>query len=202
MAICRKSKCSNQLLHCDQSRGSPSGLRLRHPWRADHTLRPPISGGCAPEARRYKEPARCQTASPTSIWTPPRPAPRSTALSNSGPTNYGYKEVGLYRESFERDSCGFGMIAHMDDQPSHKLVQTAVTALHRMTHRGAVAADGKTGDGCGLLMKKPDAFLRREADKLGFKIRAGAASATFSSRRTPEAPCARQGRARGEPHAA
>ncbi|MEQ1440518.1 glutamate synthase large subunit [Fontimonas sp. SYSU GA230001] len=80
------------------------------------------------------------------------------------------QSLGLYRPEFEKDSCGFGLIAHMDDQPSHKLVQTAVTALHRMTHRGAVAADGKTGDGCGLLMKKPDAFLRREAAKLGFDL--------------------------------
>jgi len=78
--------------------------------------------------------------------------------------------VGLYRSEFEKDSCGFGLIAHMDDQPSHKLVQSAITALHRMTHRGAVAADGKTGDGCGLLMKKPDAFLRKQAKALGFAI--------------------------------
>ena len=77
---------------------------------------------------------------------------------------------GLYRPEFEKDSCGFGLIAHMDDQASHKLIETAITALHRMTHRGAVAADGKTGDGCGLLMKKPDAFLRREAKKLGFEL--------------------------------
>ncbi|NKF21167.1 glutamate synthase large subunit [Solimonas marina] len=78
--------------------------------------------------------------------------------------------VGLYRPDFEKDSCGFGLIAHMDDQPSHKLVQTAITALTRMTHRGAVAADGKTGDGCGLLMKKPDAFLRKVAADLGIDL--------------------------------
>ena len=77
---------------------------------------------------------------------------------------------GLYQPEFERDSCGFGLIAHMDDQASHKLVQSAITALQRMTHRGAVAADGKTGDGCGLLMKKPDPFLRREAAKLGIEL--------------------------------
>src|SRR3546814_4181666 len=58
----------------------------------------------------------------------------------------------------------------MDDQPSHKLVQTAITALARMTHRGAVTADGKTGDGCGLLMKKPDVFLRKVAADLGFDL--------------------------------
>jgi glutamate synthase (NADPH/NADH) large chain len=77
---------------------------------------------------------------------------------------------GLYRPAFEHDNCGFGLIANMDGKASHWLVQTAVTALARMTHRGAIAADGKTGDGCGLLMKKPDAFLRAEADRLGFAL--------------------------------
>jgi glutamate synthase domain-containing protein 1 len=77
---------------------------------------------------------------------------------------------GLYRESFERDSCGFGLIAHMDDKPSHWLVSTAIGALRRMTHRGAIAADGKTGDGCGLLMKKPDVFLRARAAEIGIPI--------------------------------
>ncbi|HEB59529.1 MAG TPA: glutamate synthase large subunit, partial [Gammaproteobacteria bacterium] len=75
---------------------------------------------------------------------------------------------GLYRPHFERDNCGFGLIAQMDDQPSHWLVNTAIQALERLTHRGAVAADGKTGDGCGLLMKKPDAFLRAAATACGF----------------------------------
>ena len=74
---------------------------------------------------------------------------------------------GLYRPEFEKGSCGFGLIAHMDDQPSHWLVRTAITALERLTHRGAVAADGKTGDGCGLLLKKPDAFLRAIAHEAG-----------------------------------
>ncbi len=89
----------------------------------------------------------------------PSPAPSATG---GGP--------GLYRESFERDSCGFGLIAHMDDKASHWLVSTAIGALHRMTHRGAIAADGKTGDGCGLLMKKPDAFLRARAAELGLRL--------------------------------
>src|SRR5688572_14712232 len=78
--------------------------------------------------------------------------------------------LGLYRAAFERDSCGFGLIANIDDKPSHWLVSTAIGALHRMTHRGAIAADGKTGDGCGLLMKKPDAFLRARAAQLGLKL--------------------------------
>src|SRR3546814_18186668 len=84
-----------------------------------------------------------------------------------------HQRHGLYRPEFEKDSCGFGLIVHMDDQPSHKLVQTAITALARMTHRGAVAADGKTGDGCGLLMKKPAVFLRTVAEDMGFDLGAG-----------------------------
>ncbi len=77
---------------------------------------------------------------------------------------------GLYRPSFEKDSCGFGLIAHMDGEPSHWLVQTAIDALARLTHRGAVAADGKTGDGCGLLMKMPDCFMRAVADEAGIRL--------------------------------
>ncbi len=66
---------------------------------------------------------------------------------------------GLYRPEFEKENCGFGLIVQADNQPSHWLVKTAIHALARLTHRGAVAADGKTGDGCGLLLKKPDAFM-------------------------------------------
>ncbi|MFT4196795.1 MAG: glutamate synthase large subunit, partial [Pseudoxanthomonas sp.] len=67
---------------------------------------------------------------------------------------------GLYDPNDERDACGFGMIAQLDDQPSRALVDTAIAALSRMTHRGGVAADGLTGDGCGLLIRRPQAFLR------------------------------------------
>ncbi len=77
---------------------------------------------------------------------------------------------GLYREAFERDSCGFGLIASLDDQPSHWLVQTAVASLNRLTHRGAIASDGKTGDGCGLLLKKPEKFLRAIARDAKIKL--------------------------------
>lgn len=77
---------------------------------------------------------------------------------------------GLYDPEFEHDNCGFGLIAHMDGEPSHWLVQTAINSLARLTHRGAVAADGKSGDGCGLLLKKPDAFLRKVAAEAGIKL--------------------------------
>ena len=79
-------------------------------------------------------------------------------------------EQGLYRPEFEKDNCGFGLIAQMDGNPSHWLVETAIEALGNLTHRGAIGADGKTGDGCGLLMKKPDGFFRAIADELGFSL--------------------------------
>jgi glutamate synthase (NADPH/NADH) large chain len=59
-----------------------------------------------------------------------------------------------------KDNCGFGLIAHIKGKTSHNLLLNAIQALTCMTHRGGVAADGKTGDGCGLLMQKPDSFLR------------------------------------------
>lgn len=77
----------------------------------------------------------------------------------------------LYSPDFEQDSCGFGLIAQLDDKPSHWLVKTAIASLAKLTHRGAVAADGKSGDGCGLLFKKPDGFLRRVAQDAGIALK-------------------------------
>lgn len=79
-------------------------------------------------------------------------------------------QSGIYRPEFERDNCGFGLIAHMDGEASHWLLDTAIGALARLTHRGAVAADGKSGDGCGLLLSKPDSFLQTIAKEHGFAL--------------------------------
>ena len=70
------------------------------------------------------------------------------------------KNTALYSVDEFKDNCGFGLIAHIKGKASHKLLQTGIEALTCMTHRGGIAADGKTGDGCGLLIKKPDSFLR------------------------------------------
>ena len=77
---------------------------------------------------------------------------------------------GLYDPSFEKDSCGFGLIANIDNKASHWVIKTSISALARLTHRGAIAADGKTGDGCGLLFQKPDSFLRSKAQELGIQL--------------------------------
>ena len=101
-------------------------------------------------------------------------------------------EQGLYRPEFEKDNCGFGLIAQMDGKPSHWLVQTAVDALACLTHRGAVAADGKSGDGCGLLLRKPDSFLRAAAAELNISLsELYAAGMIFLSQEADQAATAR-----------
>ncbi|WP_461480502.1 glutamate synthase large subunit [Porticoccus sp.] len=74
--------------------------------------------------------------------------------------------TGLYRLDEFKDNCGFGLIAHTKGQASHRILETAIESLTCMTHRGGIAADGKTGDGCGLLMQKPDGFMRQIAKEL------------------------------------
>ena len=99
---------------------------------------------------------------------------------------------GLYDPAFERDSCGFGLIASLDDLPSHRVVATAIAALTRLTHRGAVAADGKTGDGCGLLIKFPKSFFRAIGDDCDFDLADRFAAGTvFLSRESADASAAR-----------
>jgi glutamate synthase (NADPH/NADH) large chain len=78
--------------------------------------------------------------------------------------------TGLYDPRDERDACGFGLIAQLDDKPSAALVKQSLDALARMAHRGGVAADGLSGDGCGLLLKTPDAFLRALAAESGIAL--------------------------------
>ena len=78
--------------------------------------------------------------------------------------------TGLYTPGDFKDNCGFGLLAHLEGQPSHELLTTAIESLTCMTHRGGIAADGKTGDGCGLLLQKPDSFLRAVTQEAGITL--------------------------------
>ncbi len=69
-----------------------------------------------------------------------------------------------------KDNCGFGLVANIKNKASHKVLDDAVTALERMMHRGAVAADGKTGDGSGLLLSMPTEFMVEIAQKAGVEL--------------------------------
>ena len=78
--------------------------------------------------------------------------------------------MGLYDPSNEHDSCGVGFIADINNRKSHKIVRDGLTILANLTHRGAVGADPLAGDGAGILMQLPDAFLREEAAALDITL--------------------------------
>ncbi|HEU4959663.1 MAG TPA: glutamate synthase large subunit [Sphingomonas sp.] len=68
-------------------------------------------------------------------------------------------QEGMYRPEFESDACGVGLVAATDGKPSRRVVQSAIDALKAVWHRGAVDADGKTGDGAGLHVDLPHGFF-------------------------------------------
>jgi len=77
------------------------------------------------------------------------------------------KAVGLYDPRFEHDACGVGMVARLDNEPTHEVVARALTALENLEHRGATGADPCTGDGAGILMQMPDELMR---STVGFEL--------------------------------
>lgn len=77
---------------------------------------------------------------------------------------------GLYDPSNEHDACGVGFIAHIKGNKSNHIIQQGLELLRNLTHRGAVGADPLAGDGAGILIQLPDAFLRDEATKLGISL--------------------------------
>ncbi|SFS17391.1 glutamate synthase (NADPH/NADH) large chain [Dyella sp. OK004] len=76
----------------------------------------------------------------------------------------------LYDAAFEHDSCGFGLVAQIDGRPSSWVVDTAFAALAKLSHRGGVNADGVSGDGCGVLIHKPQAWLAAMAAEAGLSL--------------------------------
>jgi len=70
---------------------------------------------------------------------------------------------GLYRPANEHDGCGVACLARLDGRVTRETVERAIAALVNLEHRGAEGADAATGDGAGILIQLPDAFLRAEA---------------------------------------
>src|SRR5579883_2494812 len=74
------------------------------------------------------------------------------------------------RYALDHDACGVGFVTRLGAGPSREIVQRALTALHRLAHRGGVDADGRSGDGAGLLMAMPERFLRARARESGIRL--------------------------------
>ena len=68
----------------------------------------------------------------------------------------------LYDPSFEHDACGVGMVADLSAAPSNATIRDALTILENLEHRGASGSDVDSGDGAGILIQMPDAFIRSE----------------------------------------
>ena len=80
------------------------------------------------------------------------------------------RKQGLYDPAHEHDACGVGFVAHIEGVKSHEIVQQGLEALRNLEHRGACGCDPDSGDGAGILIQMPDAFLRREAKSLGIDL--------------------------------
>ena len=76
---------------------------------------------------------------------------------------------GLYRAEDEHSSCGVGLVVAINGKPSRKVVENGIDALKAIWHRGAVDADGKTGDGAGIHLEIPDAFFHDQIERTGHK---------------------------------
>ncbi|MDF9393157.1 MULTISPECIES: glutamate synthase large subunit [Methylococcus] len=80
------------------------------------------------------------------------------------------QKQGLYDPRHEHDACGVGFIAHIKGKKSHDIVLQGLEILKNLTHRGAVGADPLAGDGAGILLQLPDAFLRKECARVGITL--------------------------------
>ncbi len=79
-------------------------------------------------------------------------------------------QQGLYDPRQERDACGVGFVAHIKGKKSHDIVRQGLQILENLTHRGAVGADPLTGDGAGILLQIPDAFMRAQCAAQGIVL--------------------------------
>src|SRR5580704_5523241 len=105
-------------------------------------------------------PATATSASScTDVLTESADARPVTSLSQPSPQH----QPSLIDSRFYHDSCGVGFVARVSNQPSHEVLAHALTALGRLAHRGAVAADGKSSDGVGIMTQIPRDFLLRAA---------------------------------------
>ena len=80
------------------------------------------------------------------------------------------KKQGLYDPSFEHDSCGVGFVCNINGERSNNIVKKGIEILERMSHRGAVGADPKTGDGAGVLLQIPHEFYRDVYSDIGITL--------------------------------
>ena len=80
------------------------------------------------------------------------------------------RQAGLYDPSTEHDACGVGLVANVNGERSHTIIEQGLEVLVNLGHRGACGADPRTGDGAGLLIQKPHEFLQAETSRYGLNL--------------------------------
>src|SRR3989449_418077 len=123
--------------------------------------------GPRPWSSSRRTPSACSSPS-----IPPSPRPRSPASARGGtasatrtrgePSMHDPRPRWLLDPRTERDACGVGFVVNVKGERSHDIIEKGLTVLQNLTHRGACGCDPLTGDGAGILVQVPDAFLRRE----------------------------------------
>lgn len=81
-----------------------------------------------------------------------------------------YEQQGLYSPRFEHDNCGIGAVVNIKGEKSRTVVENALQIVEKLEHRAGKDAEGKTGDGVGILVQMPCDFFRAETSRLGFEI--------------------------------
>ena len=95
---------------------------------------------------------------------------------------------GLYDPQFEHDACGVGFVVNIKGRQSNQIVRQALIVLRNLTHRGATGAEPNTGDGAGILMQLPHAFLKKAAAEAGIDLPAPGQYGVGMVYLPPEAP--------------
>jgi len=85
-------------------------------------------------------------------------------------TPYTPAAQGLYDPRYEHDACGVGFVADLKNRKKHDIIRQAIQILINLEHRGACGCDANTGDGAGIVMQLPDAFLRQECERLNIQL--------------------------------
>jgi len=91
--------------------------------------------------------------------------PRSSWIRTAPP-----QAQGLYHPSQERDACGVGLVVDVEGRKSNRIVRNGIQVLENLAHRGACGCEENTGDGAGILLQIPDAFLRNVTESLGISL--------------------------------
>ncbi len=110
--------------------------------------------------------------SQTSAWAPAF-AGVSEELDRYAANRAALTAAHAYSPADERDACGVGLVCALDGKPRREVVELAITALKSVWHRGAVDADGKTGDGAGVLLSVPQDFFADQVTRIGHVLRPG-----------------------------